>query len=143
MASELGVDDRVTFSSGFVPIDELLDGLASADAGVVPTKRNPMRELTHSTKMFDLIALRKPAIVARTAAVEAYFDSSCLALFESDDPVDLARAIRELAADPARRAGMVRRATLVSEPYRWIHQRARYLALVDELAAGRTRTVAA
>ena len=143
MAKAAGLDGRVTFSEGFVPLGELLDGLAAADAGVVPTKRNPMRELTHSTKMFDLIALRKPAIVARTAAVEAYFDASCLQLFESDDAADLARAIRELASDPDRRERMVRRATEVSEPYRWVHQRARYLALIDELAAKTERAVTA
>ena len=137
------IDERVTFSEGFVPLSELLDGLAAADAGAVPTKSNAMRELTHSTKMFDLIAMRKPAIVARTAAVEAYFDDSCLQLFTSDDPADLARAIRELAADPERRERMVRRAAEVSEPYRWVHQRTRYLALVDQLAARVERAVAA
>lgn len=138
-----GIEDRVTFSEGFVPLPELLDGLAAADAGVVPTKSNAMRDLTHSTKMFDLIAMRKPAIVARTAAVEAYFDDSCLQLFTSDDPADLARAIRELAADAARREDMVMRATVVSEPYRWVHQRERYLALVDGLATRTERAVAA
>jgi len=137
------IEGRVTFSEGFVPLSDLLDGLAAADAGAVPTKSNAMRELTHSTKMFDLIAMRKPAIVARTAAVEAYFDDSCLQLFRSDDPADLARAIRELAADPERRERMVRRAAEVSEPYRWVHQRTRYLALVDELAARVERAVAA
>ena len=133
IAAQSGIADRVAFSEGFVPLPELIDGLAAADAGVVPTKRNPMRELTHSTKMFDLIAFRKPAIVARTAAVEAYFDETCLQLFRSDDPADLARAIRELAADPARRERIVQRASEMGEPYRWVHQRARYLALMDEL----------
>jgi glycosyltransferase involved in cell wall biosynthesis len=143
MVARLRLEGHVTFSRGFVPLPELLAGLAAADAGVVPTKRNPMRELTHSTKMFDLIALRKPAIVARTAAVEAYFDASCLQLFESDDAADLARAIRELAADPERRAALVRRATEASEPYRWAHQRARYLALIDELVGAHETAVAA
>jgi glycosyltransferase involved in cell wall biosynthesis len=133
LVRELGLDGRVLLARGFVPIPELLEGIASADAGVVPTKRNPYRDLTHSSKMFDLIAMRKPAIVARTRSVEAYFDDSCLQLFESADERDLARAIRELYADPDLRERLVRRATEVSEPYRWVHQRARYLAIVAEL----------
>ena len=133
LVKDLGLEDRVLLARGFVPIPELLEGIASADAGVVPTKRNAYRDLTHSSKMFDLIAMRKPAIVARTRSVEAYFDDSCLQLFESANEHDLARAIRELYADPGLRERLVRRATEVSEPYRWVHQRARYLAIVDEL----------
>jgi len=85
--------------------------------------------------MFDLIAMRKPVIVARTRSVEAYFDDSCVRSFESANEHDLARAIRELHDDPDLRERLVCRATEVSEPYRWVHQRARYLEMVDELAA--------
>lgn len=137
LVRDLGLEGRVELARGFVPIPELLAGIASADAGVVPTKRNAYRDLTHSSKMFDLIAMRKPAIVARTRSVEAYFDDSCLQLFESDDEHDLARAIRELHADPGLRERLVRRATEVSEPYRWVHQRARYLAIVDRLISAK------
>ena len=118
-----------------MPVPELLAAIASADAGVVPTKRSAFRDLTHSTKMFDLIAMRKPAIVSRTAAVEAYFDESCFQLFESRNEHDLASAIRELHADPALGPRLAARATQVSEPYRWAHQRARYVAIVERLIA--------
>ena len=94
------------------------------------------RDLTHANKMFDLIAMRKPAIVSRTQAVEAYFDDSSLQLFTSEDEHDLARAIRELHADPALRERLVQRATDVQRPYRWIHQRRRYLDIVARLASG-------
>jgi len=135
MVAELGLDGRVVMSRGFAPIPELVAAVASADVGVVPTKRNAYRDLTHSTKMFDLIAMRKPVIVARTRSVEAYFDDSCVRSFESANEHDLARAIRELHDDPDLRERLVCRATEVSEPYRWVHQRARYLEMVDELAA--------
>ena len=137
LVRDLGLEGCVELAQGFVPIPELLAGIASADAGVVPTKRNAYRDLTHSSKMFDLIAMRKPAIVARTRSVEAYFDESCLQLFESDDEHDLARAIREVHADPDLRERLVRRATEVCEPYRWVHQKGRYLAIVDHLVAER------
>ena len=137
LIGELGIESRVSLANGFVPMPELLSAIASADAGVVPTKRSAFRDLTHSTKMFDLLAMRKPAIVSRTAAVEAYFDASCFQLFESGNERDLARAIRELHDDPPLGERLVRRAAQVSEPYRWVHQRARYLGIVEHLIASR------
>ena len=133
LIAELGIGDRVWLAGGFVPLPELVSAIASADAGVVPTKRSAFRDLTHSTKMFDLIAMGRPAIVARTASVEAYFDASCFQLFDSGDPRDLARAISELHADPGLGVRLVDGAGRRSEPYRWVHQRRRYLEIVEQL----------
>ena len=136
LVSTLHVEGNVSFSQGYVPLSELVAAIASADAGIVPTKRDAFRDLTHANKMFDLIAMRKPAIVSRTQAVEAYFDDSSLQLFTSEDEHDLARAIRALHADPALRERLVQKATDVQRPYRWIHQRKRYLDIVEGLASG-------
>lgn len=141
LATELAVRDRVSFSQGWAPLSELLAALASADAGVVATRRDAFRDLTHTNKMWELIAMRRPAIVSRTRSVEAYFDDSCLQLFEAGDERDLARAIRELHADPDRGERLARRAAEVSEPFRWVHQRKRYLDVIGRLVAatGRSR----
>ena len=134
LAREAGVAERVQFSPGFVPIEELLAAIADADAGVVAMRRDAFRDLTHCNKMFDFIAMRRPAIVSRTRSVEEYFDESCFALFEGGDERDLARAIRVLHADASLGERLVRRAAEVGEPYRWIHQRRLYLAAVEGLA---------
>ena len=75
--------------------------------------------------------MRKPTISSRTRSVERYFDESCLGFFASDDPVDLARAIRELHGDPELRRGLAERAAATAEPYRWPHERQRYLAIIE------------
>jgi glycosyltransferase involved in cell wall biosynthesis len=65
-------------------------------------------------------------------------------MFESADPVDLARAIRRLYQDPDRRAQLVARATLRNERYRWPRQRAEYLRIVRRVLPrdpGRTESV--
>jgi glycosyltransferase involved in cell wall biosynthesis len=80
--------------------------------------------------MFDLIAMRTPAIVSRTRAVEAYFDDGCFAYFESGDERGLADAIVALHADPELRARLVRRASAVAAPYRWEVQREVYRRVV-------------
>jgi glycosyltransferase involved in cell wall biosynthesis len=133
LIGELGLEGVVHFSDGWAPIEELLDAIAAADAGVVALKRNVFRDLTHCNKMFDFIAMRRPAIVARTRAVEAYFGESCFALFDSGDPDDLARAIRSLHARRELGEQLAREAARVSAPYRWERQRRVYLDVVNEL----------
>jgi glycosyltransferase involved in cell wall biosynthesis len=136
LIAKLGISDRVYLSQRFVPLDQLVQAIADADAGIVALRRDIFRDLTHSNKMFDYITMRKPAIVSRTSSVEAYFDESCFQMFTAGDERDLARAIRELHDDPELRHQLVSRATHVNEPYRWPQQRQRYQEIVRMLAFG-------
>jgi glycosyltransferase involved in cell wall biosynthesis len=141
LVSELGLEDRVRFS-GWVTMDELMPHLAAADAGVVAVRRDAFRDVTLCTKMFDLVSLRKPVIISRTRAVEHYFGGECFELFESGDERGLAAAIQAVYADPARREELVRSATARNEAYRWMHQAARYVEVVERLATRARRAVA-
>jgi glycosyltransferase involved in cell wall biosynthesis len=133
LADELGVADRVTFSDGFVPLDELVGALADADAGVVAMKRDAFRDLTLAGKLFDFVAMRRPVLVSRTRSVTETFDEHCYVGFRSDDPADLARAIAALHADPADAERRAARAHQAGAPYRWSAQRKRYLAVIAGL----------
>ena len=134
LVRELGVQDRVRFS-GWVTMEALLPHLAAADAGVVAVRRDAFRDVTLCTKMFDLVSLRKPMVISRTRAVEAYFGSDCFQMFESGNERDLAEAIYALYADSDRRARLVRQAAARNEPYRWVHQAKRYVEIVERLGA--------
>ena len=123
---------RIT--EGWAPLEQLLAAIAAADAGVVAMRRDAFRDLTHCNKMFDFIAMRRPAIVSRTRAVEAYFGDDCFALFESGDAHDLARAIRALHADPELGERLVGRAVQAGAPYSWTRQRGVYQRAVESLA---------
>jgi glycosyltransferase involved in cell wall biosynthesis len=133
LARELDLDGAVRFSDGWVPIEQLLRAIANADVGVVPMRRNAFRDLTHCNKMFDFIAMRRPAVVSRTRSVEAYFGESCFAMFESGDEQDLARAIRSLHDDARLGERLAQRAAEASAPYRWVHQRRIYRSAVEGL----------
>lgn len=135
LASALGVSDRVRFSKGWVPLEELRQAIADADAGVVAMKRDPFRDLTQCNKMYDFISMRRPAIVSRTTSVDEYFGDDAFMKFVADDPADLARAINALAADPQLQQRLVATASAVNEPYRWPHQREIYLAVVARLTS--------
>lgn len=130
LAAALGVADRVSFSDGFVPFDQLVAALAAADVGIVAMKRDAFRDLTVASKAFDFIAMGIPMAMSRTRSVEETFPADTVELFESGDAVDLARAIRRVYADPDRRA---RLAAQPAQRYRWTYQRVRYLEVVHRL----------
>jgi glycosyltransferase involved in cell wall biosynthesis len=131
LAAELGLEDRVRVSAGWAPIEQLVAAIAAADAGVVAMRRDAFRDLTHCNKMFDLIAMRRPAIVSRTRAVEAYFGDGCFAYFDSGDEHGLADAIRALHREPELRERLSARAAEVAEPYRWERQREIYREVIE------------
>jgi glycosyltransferase involved in cell wall biosynthesis len=133
LAAELGVEDRVSFIERLLPLSQLLRAIADADVGVVAMKRDVFRDITHCNKMFDYIAMHRPAIVSRTAAVQAYFDDDCFELFESGNVRDLARAIRRLYHDPDRCQRLVEHALEVTRPYGSAIQREVYLNAVRRL----------
>jgi glycosyltransferase involved in cell wall biosynthesis len=138
LAKELGLEDRVSFSRGWLKQEELLRRIAEADAGVVAIRRDAFRDLTHCNKMYDLVAMKRPVIISRTRAVEAYFGDECFQLFESGNEVDLARAIHEVYADPELRQRLVSRATEVGEPYRWVHQAREYVGMLERSMRGKS-----
>jgi glycosyltransferase involved in cell wall biosynthesis len=136
LTEELGAGDSVFFSGGFVPVDELVQAIAEADAGVVAMRRDAFRDLTLCNKMYDFIAMRTPAIVSRTRSVEAYFDESCFVLFTPGDESDLARAIRNLHQHRDLSAELAAEAHQMAAPHAWVRQRERYLAVVNQLVKG-------
>src|SRR5947199_3907434 len=60
LGAERGVGDRVWFSGGFVPIEDLVAAIGRADAGVVAMRRDAFRDVTLAGKMFDFIAMGRP-----------------------------------------------------------------------------------
>jgi glycosyltransferase involved in cell wall biosynthesis len=133
LVSDLDLADRVYISGRFVPLEEVVRAIANADVGVLAIRRDIFRDLMHCLKMFEYIAMRKPAIVSRTRSVEEYFGDSCFRLFESGNERDLANAIRDLYADPKLRDRLAREAARTNQPYRWSHQRKRYQEIVGKM----------
>lgn len=130
LANQLDVRDRVDFNGSWIPVEDLVEAIAAADAGVVAVKRDAFRDLVHCNKMYDLVAMRRPVITSRTRSVEAYFSDDALLFFTAEDHEDLARAIRELHEDPELAAKLVERASEEVEPYRWPRQRQVYESYV-------------
>jgi len=122
LVQELGVADRVLIH-GFVPEEELLEGIARAHVGVIAAKRDTFRDMTHTQKMYEYVAMHKPVVIAETPAVRTHFDDSCFQFFTSNDPANLARALRELYYRPERALTMIASASSRYRAYDWDAQR--------------------
>jgi glycosyltransferase involved in cell wall biosynthesis len=137
LARHLGVKDRVSFS-GVVRLDRLLNAIDEADAGLVATKRDAFRDLVLCLKMFEFVSMRKPVICSRTPAVQACFDEKSFLYFDAADERDLARAIRQLHANPHMAERLIACATAANESFRWPRQRELYLLLMRQVVAQRS-----
>jgi glycosyltransferase involved in cell wall biosynthesis len=134
LAKELGVEDRVRFSEGIVPVEELPPLLRGAHLGVIPTREEISTRYMLPTKLLEYIALGIPALVAPTHTIRHYFDEGQVAFFAPGDDESLAAEIRALVADPGRRRRLAANAARFLDQYTWETHKNVYLELVDGLA---------
>ena len=132
LADELKLNSHVKFH-GYLPFQDMLRMIACADIGIVPVEQNAYSDLVHTNKMFELVAFRKPVIISRTKAVEAFFGSSggCLKYFESGNAEDLARCILDLYQNHDSVRTMTRNAFARYEPFSWKNTQEQYCRIVE------------
>jgi glycosyltransferase involved in cell wall biosynthesis len=128
--------DRVVLR-GRVPVEQLPEILAGADASLVPSLPEPYMELSLSTKLLEAVAMGVPVIATDLATFRSHFSEAAIRYVSGGDSSALAAAIRELAADPAAAAARAAEARREAEPYAWRIQAARYLEVVDRLVERR------
>jgi len=128
---------------GYRPYEELSQHIAGALAGLIPTTNPLGRSSTgmNPLKLFETLACGIPAIVtALPGQRELVTQGGCGLVVPCGDAAALARAVAELAADPARARQMGERgAALVRAAHSW-HARAVEIDKVLRacLAAGAT-----
>ena len=101
LASELGLDDRVTFT-GRIPDDELLAYFSTADVALSPDPHNPLNDVSTMNKVLEYMACGLPIVSfelqeARVSAGEAARYVPC------NDTDAFAAAASALLDDPAER----------------------------------------
>lgn len=131
LAGRLGVGDRVTLH-GRIPIEHVPAAIAAADIGLAPTRRSGFTDYSLSTKVFEYAAMSRPVVASRLPMVVATFGDDVVT-YEPGDPADLARAIRSIVDDPARRNGLVARARERVRELAWDVEAQRYVELVERL----------
>jgi len=104
LSDSLGLADYVTFT-GRAPDQTLFEVLSTADVCVNPDRVNPMNDKSTMNKILEYMAVGKP--IVQFDVTEGRFSAQEASLYaKANDPVDFARKIAELLADPERCARM-------------------------------------
>jgi glycosyltransferase involved in cell wall biosynthesis len=101
-AEALAVGDRVHLLP-YVPMWQVSEFLAAADAGVIPILHQPNHEIALITKFFEFSHARLPLIVSDVRTMSGTVKATGQgAVFRAGDVDDYVRAVREVLADPQR-----------------------------------------
>ncbi len=118
--------------TGFVADELVSQWLVSADMIVLPYRDGV--SLRRGTLMAAL-AHGRPIVTTPAQGDEPLLDANCLAFSPADDPERLAETIRQLAADPAKRARLAANAKQLAQAFEWATIAERTLALYREVLA--------
>jgi len=133
LADELKLGDTVTFSTEYIPIDDLPKLISSASVGVVPYRNDVFTNGILPTKLMEYVFLGIPAIVVRTPTIKSYFDDSMVQFFTGGDVDELGDCIRRLYHNPDQRAVLAKNARRFNQKYNWKSQEAHLVNLAEHL----------
>ncbi|MGW1019455.1 glycosyltransferase family 4 protein [Streptomyces niveus] len=99
-AAELGAGDRL-HTVPYVPHRQVVRFLSAADAGCIPIHHWPNHEIALITKFFEYSHARLPLVVSDVRTMSEVTRATGQGeVFTAEDTDDLARAIKQVLADP-------------------------------------------
>lgn len=135
VAERLGLDN-VEFP-GFVPLDELVRHIKSADVVLGPVGDNPQTEFTIGTKVAEAAYLEKAIVLGRQpATMETFTHRDDCMLVEPGDPEAVADAVDEVLSDEELQHRLERGAFEVYETHFSVDRTTeQFLDIADEVRA--------
>ena len=94
MADELGLQDKVWFSHGFKPIEEVIPSIQKAHLAVIPTRHEISTDFMLPTKLLEYLAFGIPAVFTPTKTVRHYFGNEHPLFIHNPSPEETAEKIR-------------------------------------------------
>jgi len=82
LRSELGLDDVVSMTEGYVPVDEIPALIADADVGIVPLRLSAGTEIMLPTKLLEYVQVGIPCVTPRTRTIGRYFDETMVRFYQ-------------------------------------------------------------
>lgn len=105
VAEELGVRERIHIAP-YVPVDQIVPYLSSADVGVHPILHGPNTEIALATKYYEYAQARLPVVVSDVKVMaETTRRTGQGEVFRAGDPEDFARAAAKVLGDLDRYRG--------------------------------------
>jgi len=134
LRDRLDLQEIVTFSDGFVPVEQIPALLQDADVGLIPLRIHSGTDIMLPTKLLEYVSVGIPCIVPKTGTITRYFDEEMVRFFEAENSDSLAEAIIDLYRDPANRILLARQATeRFGKIYHWSEHKNAYTQLVERL----------
>jgi glycosyltransferase involved in cell wall biosynthesis len=131
--------DNVTFLGG-VPHAQVPGLVAAADICLVPLRDVPLFASFIPSKIFEYLGSGRAIVGAVVGESATILKEAGAVVVPPDDAAAMAVAIKELAADPARRAAMgARGRRYVEESFDRAEQARGYLGVLASIAAARAR----
>lgn len=131
---------RIHFMEG-VPPDEIPAWNASAEVSVMPVQPDTLNHrLNTPTKLFDAMGAGVPVVASDLPGIRPIVTATgCGELCDPTDPVDIARAVRQVIDAPASERAASRRRCLAAArgEYGWDEQAQRLMRVYDELGVPR------
>jgi len=136
IAAALPHADRIHFA-GSVPPAEIPDWTRGADVSAMPVQPDTLNHRFNTpTKLYDAIGVGVPVVASRLPGISPIVnETGCGVLCDPADPVDVARAIRDIIDAPQdeRIALRVRCLEAARNRYSWQHQARELLRVYDDL----------
>ncbi|MGZ8905434.1 MAG: glycosyltransferase family 4 protein [Methylobacter sp.] len=134
LRDKLGLQDVVTFSKGFVPVENIPSMIQDADAGLIPLRISSGTDIMLPTKLLEYVTMGIPCIAPKTGTISRYFDEEMVQFFEAENVVSLAEAIVTLYRDSGKRTTLSQNATeRFANLYNWSAHKKVYTNLVEKL----------
>lgn len=117
-------------------LEEIVEEIKKCDVGIIPNHRSAFAEINTPTRIFEYLALGKPAIVPRARGIQDYFDEEALLFFELGNSEELARKIEYVYSHPGEVMEIVKRGQEVYRAHTWRQESQTLVTLVDGLLNG-------
>ena len=119
LSQMLGVHEKVHLLKGGMPLEELPEGLATMDLGVIGNRKDLATELMLPVKMLEYIAMGIPVVVPNLKTIEHYFNADMVSFYEAENVDSMADAIYALYKDEHKRLRQADTATGFLRQYGW------------------------
>lgn len=127
-----GLEENVRYLGGKMQ-EELVQEIEACDVGIIPNPRNAFTEINTPTRIFEYLAMGKPAICPRTSGIQDYFSEDSLIYFDPGNVEDLATKIKYVATHAHEGVEMAKRGQQVYLAHTWAQERETLVNLVSEL----------
>jgi glycosyltransferase involved in cell wall biosynthesis len=128
----LGLAESVDLTGQRVPLERLIERLASVGIGIVSLRRDVSTDIMLPTKLIEYVRLGIPVIVTWTPTIARYFPEDTVVYIREFTARRLAQAIMRVLANPSGAREMASRAQELSIARGWRDLEQEYVEMVKE-----------